>query len=373
MDLTTFIHDTRYSRINTLDPDPREFPLFYKAKKYEYYLNSGERLFIPRNWYHFVESEPDPDTGLNVAVNFWFVEDTHMGVRVKRHTISCKDVFEDIGQRPLKCSKSRDNCFLSTNQAHWYPDKTFGWETFSLDDFLEINNPQYYVVQNKIENSKLNIDENFQIISTNIWINRGNCRTSMHEDGEDNWLCQVSGRKRIILFPPSERPNLYTYNPYPSYFIDSVKNAFNTVPTFFNFDHQISNELVNKIQSYEGKVISSPELSDIYSRALLRYQSHLKKQACELTYILDVPSVNFRVVRVHCLSEIVPLPKNMDYTFIFCLSDCNVNIVRCAHRLLKGSVHASPGTFEWPIKLGTGAYVLPTKENITEIEDGPGV
>ena len=65
MNEANFFDDMRYSKIPSLDPDPKEFPLFYKAKKYEFRLNPGERLFIPSGWFHLIDSsELDPEEKL---------------------------------------------------------------------------------------------------------------------------------------------------------------------------------------------------------------------------------------------------------------------------------------------------------------------
>lgn len=44
---------------------------------------------------------------------------------------------------------------------------------------------------------------------TNIWIGGKGCRTPLHYDMHDNFLVQVSGRKRIDLFSPDQSGNLY--------------------------------------------------------------------------------------------------------------------------------------------------------------------
>ena len=54
-------------------PDKEKFPLYYKAHKQEFIIEPGQMLFIPPGWFHFVFSEdPDPETGLNFAVNYWY-------------------------------------------------------------------------------------------------------------------------------------------------------------------------------------------------------------------------------------------------------------------------------------------------------------
>jgi len=49
-----------------------------------------------------------------------------------------------------------------------------------------------------------------------LWIGPKDAVTGMHNDDENNFLAQVYGRKRVILFPPSARPYLYVNNKYDS-------------------------------------------------------------------------------------------------------------------------------------------------------------
>lgn len=42
-----------------------------------------------------------------------------------------------------------------------------------------------------------------------LWISGAACKSTLHFDYSDNFLCQVSGEKQVILFPPAEYANLY--------------------------------------------------------------------------------------------------------------------------------------------------------------------
>ncbi|MCY3626990.1 MAG: cupin-like domain-containing protein [Gammaproteobacteria bacterium] len=46
-----FLYD---GKVDPLDPDLDKYPLFAKATPYEVFLDIGELLFIPRNWWHYV-------------------------------------------------------------------------------------------------------------------------------------------------------------------------------------------------------------------------------------------------------------------------------------------------------------------------------
>jgi hypothetical protein len=382
MNVENFFEDARYSRVPSLDPDPKEFPLYYKARKYEYLLNPGERLFIPTGWFHFVDSkELDATTGMNIAVNFWFNPGTREAVpKVKWHRLTPEDVFRELRKGEIKCLRSYNGIFPSTTVQHHFPDMKIKFENMSFDDFLELNNPQYYIAQNKLENSDLKIEENFDdSMSTNVWFNRGPCKTLMHYDGQDNWICQVIGKKRVILFAPSEHPNLYTYNPYPSHLLDQLRARVYNNSVFLNVDNQIPRDLVNRILSsledtVEKKtIINDQELQDVFKRVYMLYENHLQKSGCMIHPAVVPPSVNFQIFRTSCNS--IPLrTSEFSYNFIFCLRNGNVSIGRYNLSVKQGDILACPATFEYPVTLsGSGVYILPTKENVTMVEDGPGV
>ncbi|GAV84361.1 Cupin_8 domain-containing protein [Cephalotus follicularis] len=52
------------------------------------------------------------------------------------------------------------------------------------------------------------------LASINLWMNSSHARSSTHYDPHHNLLCVVSGRKQVVLWPPSASPMLY---PMPVY------------------------------------------------------------------------------------------------------------------------------------------------------------
>ncbi|XP_008050992.1 HSPB1-associated protein 1 [Carlito syrichta] len=64
-----------FSKINVVNPDLKRFPQFQKAQRHIVTLSPGQVLFVPRHWWHYVESI-DPVT---VSINSWIeLEEDHL-------------------------------------------------------------------------------------------------------------------------------------------------------------------------------------------------------------------------------------------------------------------------------------------------------
>ncbi|XP_036098804.1 HSPB1-associated protein 1 [Molossus molossus] len=79
---TPFLYPTRipyeessvFSKVNVVNPDFKRFPQFQKARRHVVTLSPGQVLFVPRHWWHYVESI-DPVT---VSINSWIeLEEDH--------------------------------------------------------------------------------------------------------------------------------------------------------------------------------------------------------------------------------------------------------------------------------------------------------
>lgn len=373
--IQNFFDDCRYCKMMSHDPDPKEFPLYYKAKKYEYVLNPGERLFIPRGWFHFVDScELDPVHKMNIAVNFWHISSGTPRPKVKWHTITQEKVFKELFKKPVRTLRSTNGKYPSTTIKHYFKEMNVHFETIDFADFLQIENPQYYIAQHQLTDPEFTLDENIgKINSINVWLNRGDCNTLMHNDGSDNWFCQVIGRKRVILCAPEEQPNLYTFNPYPQYLIDQIRSRIFNNQTFLFAQNEISSEIANEVLTWADNVILPHEgLLNIFNRNYLLYQNHLQRNGCNVRAVYVPPYVKFKLVRVHCHAQSVS-SDGLDYTILFCITGGDANFGRFSLNLDAGGVHSSPNTFEYPITLKPGVYILPIKENPTILEDGSSV
>lgn len=72
---TPFLYPTRipyeessvFSKINVVNPDLKRFPQFQKARRHMVTLSPGQVLFVPRHWWHYVESIDR----VTVSINSW--------------------------------------------------------------------------------------------------------------------------------------------------------------------------------------------------------------------------------------------------------------------------------------------------------------
>lgn len=237
----------RYSYITEEFPDRKQFPKFYEAKRLEIILEPGDMLELPSGWYHWVFSEdPDPETGLNVAINYWY-KDTWDLTQLDRNppiktthkihkTIDYFNFLKTLGDDQLFCSMSNTGCF-TLPKARWIQNDTVKCSDHYLtfNEFYEKRNSgeHWYLwgfPDKRLEPYKPLLYKDRVLSSVNWWVNFGNVNTAMHYDGTNNLLCQIAGRKRLVLFPQSEWPNLYLINPYPPEFIHHVQKLLNPPP-----------------------------------------------------------------------------------------------------------------------------------------------
>ncbi|XP_072326059.1 HSPB1-associated protein 1 homolog isoform X2 [Scyliorhinus torazame] len=73
-----FEESSTFSSVNVVNPDLERFPRFHGARRHVVILHPGEVLFVPRHWWHYVESL-DPVT---VSVNSWIELDDDDEARV---------------------------------------------------------------------------------------------------------------------------------------------------------------------------------------------------------------------------------------------------------------------------------------------------
>jgi hypothetical protein len=229
----------RHSIIAEEFPDRNQFPKFYDAKRIYISIGPGDMVYIPPGWYHWIFSEdPDPTTGLNVAINYWYTSNWNM-THVDRyppikttHTIhkniDYMDFFKTFGDDKLYCSSSNTGHFTYPS-SRWgkHGNITCKEHFLTFNEFYEKRTCEDHWYLSGQRDDRLNtynpsMYPQMELKEANWWINFGNVNTALHYDQTENLLCQIAGSKRVILFPHSEWSNLYLINPYPPEFIQTV-------------------------------------------------------------------------------------------------------------------------------------------------------
>lgn len=226
-----------HSLLNPFD-EIYKFRLSKKCKFIEIILKKGDYLFIPRGWYHCVETKEK-----TIALNYCFILKKNNNKsnnllssveKNKPYKNSCKIIdieYDDFINKyytddNLKSFAIGSNKHISVIKRPYYEVNKF--ENISLDEALQdekINSKYIYKgrTYNKDEKrleilSKTlnfnNILENAEIEdlsrSNSIWfsLNR-EINSGLHYDIEDNILYVITGEKRILLACPLNNKYLY--------------------------------------------------------------------------------------------------------------------------------------------------------------------
>ena len=229
-----FFEDHRCSTIATEFPDKAHYPLFYEAKRLEFIIETGDMLYIPAGWYHLVISDTaDEKTGLNVAINYFYDIEWNSTKPDRQYPMKLRhDICEQIDYMKYLESNEKILCTecLHDRYTHHTNRCTQTKSDECIDHYLTWS--EFYS-KNKSWYAAAHGDEKLmafdpkghafgETISGAWWINFGNITSRMHYDEADNLLCQIAGRKKVILFPHSEWSKLYLINPYPPEFLHQI-------------------------------------------------------------------------------------------------------------------------------------------------------
>jgi len=211
-----------FSKVTQRTPSLLKFPLFYLSHPKEYVVNEGECLYIPKGWWHWVVSFEN-NSSMCLSYNYWFDKSINND---KPYITKCSD----LKQLQNVFYKFKEKIKSDNSTIYLWCDNQGGKNT-TMDDF--INNDRYkdcYVITlNAFKKVSNNYNNNFfenmkkmvpmpteiqkeKIHETNFWLNKGNIDTGLHRDDYDGFLCVISGKKVVTLFPPSDAKFLYPYD-----------------------------------------------------------------------------------------------------------------------------------------------------------------
>ena len=260
--------DSLYAHYSQIDAyDLEKYPDLASASPLHFTLQSGQSLYIPKNWWHWVKT-----TQKTFAINDRFNNQTDLDPFTLDHTIdydpshlndetvvvwnSGKDVppnqkvevstFKEFYNSGLndKCVITLEN-YPAGKPNHFIKSKLSNYVDFPCDDRIaSVNNYDY-----------------------NLWITSNKHDTGLHYDDEDGVLTVVEGEKEVILFPPSDSLYLYPYNvEYKWRSNPALSFRYNTYRNFGEISGVSCAELLYVTCNGDKRVLSN--ISKLYETAL---------------------------------------------------------------------------------------------------------
>lgn len=239
---TPNLNYAHFSEIPTYNPIIFPELLFTDEKKF--LLKTGDALFIPKGWWHWVEtSEP------TIAVNFWMKDD----VGIKPHYI--KDYIAKN-----KWKRSVDNLLekMKNLELMFWSDKHKKCIYSNLDGIKEIEGKTYLITLDSYQLGRYNKDKLNNMINEhvkkpfksamepNLWVSIGYYDTGLHYDDNDGLLVVLKGKKKVRLYSPSDSVFL---KPFPK--VPKWANYFTSNTSFPNENRLVNSHSNHKCQAYE--------------------------------------------------------------------------------------------------------------------------
>ncbi len=191
------------------------YPKYFFSSPQKYVLNPGDALFIPKGWWHWVNSYEN-----TFGINYWWNDKELFD---KPHIINNFIEPIDILKTNI-INKNFNNIVLdgetnklkNVNQLSNYLDKNEE-ESYLLTLQAFVENSEF---KNEFEKfikhpefvKKHNINNNY-----NLWYCIKNVDTGLHYDDNFGLLCVLSGKKIVYLYPPSDSKYLYPYELIPKW------------------------------------------------------------------------------------------------------------------------------------------------------------
>ena len=182
------------------------FPMLLFTHPRKLYLNPGQSLYIPKNWWHWVKT-----TKKTFAVNYWFTGDVKKPFIFKHTNILDTSTLNDeqVCIWDSEKNKTDKQCDFKT----FYNSKKDNSCVITLDDYdLGHANKTFKTNMKQCITFPSSTIQEPSSFDYNIWITSGSHDTGLHYDDEDGILNVIEGQKEIILFPPSDTPYLYKFD-----------------------------------------------------------------------------------------------------------------------------------------------------------------
>jgi hypothetical protein len=278
---------------------------------------------------------------------------------LKKHNIPNIDPADILQDYDLTIYRSKSKYFPPDILNHRFPNLKIEYMTYK--EFLITKNPQYYILQNQC--SDLNkYAPHFErpLYKSSVWINFGHVYSLPHYDMKDNWLCQMQGKKRVILFPPEERDKLYPMNPYPIPLLRSFEEKLAGDIFIRRNRFSINLDLCNYLLKFvENKSINHYLLVDSYNRECKVLQNYFREQLCSIPHFLE-PTI-FNIIDVpDSVYEGNHYNTTNPCIFLWFLTKASLIIRSLSYNVLPGQLFIFPTSFIYPWKVENGIFIIPT-------------
>lgn len=256
--LTDEYHFAHFSKINN---DNIYFtPSILFTSPISLVLRSGESLWIPKKWWHWIKTK-EP----SIAINFWsknekyndnpiIIKNTYQKKKLYKkilNSLSNKDMDIDIW-------KSDVDEFKKYKYDGQYQDNSYIISLPGYNGSLDKSNVGIYEKIVKYVTIP-DIFKNKKDIDINFWISLGYHDTGLHYDDYDGLLCVLKGEKHITLYPPSDSCYLKPICVLPSWVkstpIQFEYNTYTHIKILDNNSFPSSRLLYESVKSINNKKI----------------------------------------------------------------------------------------------------------------------
>ena len=238
------------------------FPNLRLATPIHFTLQSGQSLYIPKKWWHWVKT-----TKKTFAVNYWFDNQIDQEPFIFEHTIHYDTNL--LNDEIVSIWNSQKN----GGQAYMYNFKDFYNSKLNDKALITLSNyksggDNHHIKKKLFDHITFPVHK--KIISNNlydynIWASSNMHDTGLHYDDEDGVLTVVEGEKDIILFPPSDAKYLYPYKVFYEWKeAEPLEFRYNTSEKKGRLDGISSGELLYVTCNHDKQVLSN--ISKLYEK-----------------------------------------------------------------------------------------------------------
>jgi len=225
------------------------FPELLLTSPQRYTLETGQSIYIPPNWWHWVRTDAN-----TFAVNFWADE-----TRERREPFK----FESENSHTHKSIVQKMKEKVNTPEEHikWNHDTDIMKRS---DSGYVITLPGYKTIDAQMNSDLVDcVDESIKpsmLVNpeVNAWISMENRHdTGLHYDDKHGVLTVLSGRKHVTLFPPADTKYLHPHDMKPWWTTVEPRkieyNAYRAVSHLPDTSHPSSRLLYESLHTAEHR------------------------------------------------------------------------------------------------------------------------